>query len=110
MTRILDINAFSEVRERGLAKLVPARARIAVGMGTCGRGNGAEGLYHAFAEQIDRGGADVSLASVGCLGPCSEEPLVSVRLPGRPLVILHRVQSSDVTRILHCLLYTSRCV
>ena len=101
MTRILDINAFSEVRERGLAKLVPARARIAVGMGTCGRGNGAEGLYHAFAEQIDRGGADVSLASVGCLGPCSEEPLVSVRLPGRPLVILHRVQSSDVTRILH---------
>jgi NADH-quinone oxidoreductase subunit F len=101
MTRILDINAFSDVRERGLAKLVPARARIAVGMGTCGRGNGAEGLYHAFAEQIDRGGADVSLASVGCLGPCSEEPLVSVRLPGRPLVILHRVQSSDVTRILH---------
>ena len=28
MTRILDINAFSDVRERGLAKLVPARARI----------------------------------------------------------------------------------
>jgi NADH-quinone oxidoreductase subunit F len=101
MTRILDINAFSEVRERGLAKLLPPRTRIAVGMGTCGRGNGAEGLYHAFAEQIDRTGADVALASVGCLGPCSEEPLVSIRLPGRPLVILHRVQSSDVTRILH---------
>jgi len=101
MTRILDINAFSEVREQGLAKLMPSRTRIAVGMGTCGRGNGAEGLYHAFAEQIDRTGADVSLASVGCLGPCSEEPLVSVRLPGRPLVVLHRVQSSDVTRILH---------
>src|ERR1039458_6027869 len=82
MTRILDINAFSEVREQGLAKLVPSRPRIAVGMGTCGRGNGAEGLYHAFAEQIDRGGADVALARVGCRGPCSEEPLVSVRLPG----------------------------
>ena len=101
MTRILDINAFSEVRERGLTKLMPARTRIAVGMGTCGRGNGAEGLYHAFAEQIDRAGADVSLASVGCMGPCSEEPLVSVRLPGRPLVVLHRVQASDVARILH---------
>ncbi|MFY9726452.1 MAG: NADH-quinone oxidoreductase subunit L, partial [Bryobacteraceae bacterium] len=101
MTRILDINAFSEVREQGLAKLMPSRPRIAVGMGTCGRGNGAEGLYHAFAEQIDRTGADVSLASVGCLGPCSEEPLVTVRLPGRPLVVLRRVQSSDVTRILH---------
>ena len=70
-------------------------------MGTCGRGNGAEGVYHAFAEQIDRAGADVSLASVGCFGPCSQEPLVTVRLPGRPLVVLHRVQASDVTRILH---------
>ena len=39
MTRILDINAFSDVREQGLAKFMPGRPRIAVGMGTCGRGN-----------------------------------------------------------------------
>ena len=49
MPRILDIGAFNAVREAGLAKLVPPVPRIAVGMGTCGRGNGAEGLYHAFA-------------------------------------------------------------
>ena len=33
-----------------MAKLLPIRPRIGVGMGTCGAGNGAEGVYHAFAE------------------------------------------------------------
>ena len=101
MIRILDINTFHEVRERGLAKFTPSVPRIAVGMGTCGRGNGAEGVYHAFAEQIDRSGAAVLLTSVGCFGPCAEEPLVTVRLPGRPMIVLHRVQESDTERILH---------
>ncbi|MCC6587549.1 MAG: FAD-dependent oxidoreductase [Bryobacterales bacterium] len=101
MTKILDINAFNDVRERGLAKIVPSVPRIAVGMGTCGRGNGAEGVYHAFAELTDRSGAEVVLANVGCFGPCSEEPLVNIRIPGRPMVILRRVQAADAERILH---------
>ena len=42
MPRIEDIGAFNAVRETGLAKLVPSVPRIAIGMGTCGRGNGAE--------------------------------------------------------------------
>jgi NADH-quinone oxidoreductase subunit F len=101
MPRIQDIGAFSAVREAGLGKLVPAVPRIAIGMGTCGRGNGAEGLYHAFAETIDRSGVHVVLASVGCFGPCFQEPLANIRLPGFPMVILHRVQANDAERILH---------
>ncbi len=101
MPRIQDIGAFSAVREAGLAKLVPAVPRIAIGMGTCGRGNGAEGLYHAFAEAIDRSGVNVVLAGVGCFGACFQEPLANIRLPGFPLVILHRVQAHDAGRILH---------
>ena len=67
-----------------MAKLLPARPRIGVGMGTCGAGNGAEGVYHAFAEAIDRQGRDMRLAAVGCFGFCAQEPLVNVRLPGAP--------------------------
>ena len=100
MTRIQDFGSFNSVREAGMAKLLPSRPRIGVGMGTCGSGNGAEGVYHAFAEAIDQQGRDVRLASVGCFGFCAQEPLVNVRLPGRPLVILRRVQASDVPRIL----------
>ena len=40
------------------------------------------------------------LTGVGCFGSCFQEPLVSVRLPGNPLVVLHHVQANDAGRIL----------
>jgi len=101
MPRIEDIGVFNSVRETGMGKLVPTVPRIAVGMGTCGRGNGAEGLYHAFAEAIDHSGENFFLTSVGCFGACCQEPLVNVRVPGQPLLILRQVQASDAGRIVH---------
>jgi len=101
MPRILDFGAFNAVREAGMAKLVPAVPRVAIGMGTCGRGNGAEGLYHAFAQAVEASGDDLVLAPVGCFGACFQEPLVNVRLPGNPLVMLRKVQANDAARLLH---------
>ena len=101
MPRILDFGAFNAVREAGMAKLVPAVPRVAIGMGTCGRGNGAEGLYHAFAQAVEGSGDNLVLAPVGCFGACFQEPLVSVRLPGNPLVMLRKVQANDAVRLLH---------
>ena len=101
MPRIQDIGEFNAVREAGLAKLVPPVPRVTVGMGTCGRGNGAEGLYHAFVQGIENSGTNVVLAPVGCFGACFQEPLVNVRLPGNPLVMLQRVQANDAPRTLH---------
>ncbi len=100
MPRIQDIGAFNAVREAGLAKLTPSMPRITVGMGTCGRGNGAEEVFHALNEATQRSGLDVLVASVGCFGPCFQEPIVSVRLPGSPIVMLRRVQANDADRIL----------
>src|ERR1035441_9886351 len=79
MPRIQDIGAFNAVREAGLAKLMPSTPRLTVGMGTCGRGNGAEEVYHALNEAIDRSGLEVMLAGVGCFGSCFQEPMVSIR-------------------------------
>ena len=100
MPRILDIGQFTAVRESGLAKLVPTIPRITVGMGTCGRGNGAEEVYHALNEEIQRSGLDVILSGVGCFGACFQEPLVSVRLPWQPLMMMRRVRANDAVRIL----------
>ncbi|MGA2075745.1 MAG: (2Fe-2S) ferredoxin domain-containing protein [Terriglobia bacterium] len=100
MKPIRDLSTYSALRGTGMAKLLPFHPRIAVGMGTCGAGNGAEAVFHAFADTIDKRGLDVQLARVGCFGFCAQEPLVNVRLPGRPLVILHRVQSNHVDEIL----------
>jgi len=74
MPRILDIGASSAVGEAGLAKLLPAVPRVAIGMGTCGCGNGAAGLFHAFAEQVQGGGMRIVLVPVGCFGACFQEP------------------------------------
>jgi NADH-quinone oxidoreductase subunit F len=99
-TRIQDIAAFNEVREAGLAKLLPSKPRIGVGMGTCGSGNGAEAVFHAFSSEIDARGLAVQLAPVGCFGFCAEEPLVNLWVPGRPMLMLHRVQPNHVDGIL----------
>ncbi len=98
--RIADLAAFANAREAGLAKLLPARPRVAVGMGTCGSGNGAEGVFSAFKSAIDARGLDLQLSPVGCFGFCAEEPLVNVWLPGRPLLILRRVQPDHVDDII----------
>jgi len=100
MTRINDIGRFNDVKEAGLAKMLPRRPRIAVGMGTCGSGNGAEGVYHAFADQIGQRGLDIQLTPVGCFGFCAQEPLVNTWLPGKPLVVNRRTWADDVPRIL----------
>jgi len=100
-TKIQDIAAFNDVREAGLAKLLPSKPRIGVGMGTCGSGNGAEAVYHAFSSEIEARGLAVQLAPVGCFGFCAEEPLVNLWVPGRPMLILHRVQPQHVDGILN---------
>jgi NADH-quinone oxidoreductase subunit F len=100
MSRIEDIGAFNRAREAGLAKLLPNAPRIAVGMGTCGRGNGGEAIYHALANAIERDGLDIRLVPTGCFGACSQEAMVNMWIPGRPLVLLRHVQPSDAERIL----------
>ena len=100
MPRIRDLGDFNATREAGLAKLLPPTPRITVGMGTCGRGNGGEELFHAFHDAIGHSGQDVFLAGVGCFGACHQEPLVTVHAPGAPLIMLRRVRSQDASVIL----------
>ncbi|MFZ5639776.1 MAG: (2Fe-2S) ferredoxin domain-containing protein [Bacillota bacterium] len=65
-----------------------ARARVTVGMGTCGIKAGAGAVLAAIKEELHRlGMAEVVVAHVGCKGLCTKEPLVEVSLPDHPAVI-----------------------
>src|SRR3569833_273663 len=101
--RIEDLGSFKSVRESGLRKLLGTIPRITVGMGTCGRGNGAEEVFHALHEATEQSGHEVQLAGVGCFGACFQEPLVGIRVPGGPLVILHHVRPNDAGRVLEAI-------
>ncbi|MDK2973887.1 MAG: NADH-quinone oxidoreductase subunit [Methanofollis sp.] len=83
----------------GLRKLKPDRPRIAVGLATCGAAMGGDRVYRRFQEIIGAGGDDIMLTKTGCIGYCREEPQVNITIPGRPLVILHRVDADDVEEI-----------
>ncbi|MDD5505549.1 MAG: FAD-dependent oxidoreductase [Candidatus Omnitrophica bacterium] len=87
------------IKEKGLAKLLPRHARIGVGMGTCGIGNGAEELFQAFKVALGKRKIPALLTKVGCFGFCAQEPLVNISLPAKPLVILNRVLPKDVDPI-----------
>jgi len=58
---------------------------IAVGMATCGVAAGANSVYAALQDELQKAGVkNVSLMSTGCYGFCYAEPMVEVRVPGAP--------------------------
>jgi len=90
----------SSIREKGLNKLLPKKPRLAVGMGTCGIGNGAQEVYEALKKELKKKKLDLFLVKTGCFGFCAEEPLVNVHIPGKPLCILNRITTEDVPSII----------
>jgi len=98
--KITDLNTFDTVKQKGLTKFLPDKPRIAVGMGTCGIGNGAKEIYETFKELIDKRNSDIYLTKTGCFGFCAQEPLVNVHIPGNPLIILHKVTAKDSEQII----------
>ncbi len=96
MTGVFD-RAAGEVA--GQKKILPGKPRIAVGLATCGIAVGGEKVYERLQEIIKKTGVDISLTKTGCIGYCREEPLVNITIPGKPLVILHKVTEEDAEGI-----------
>lgn len=71
-----------------------------VGAATCGRAAGATDVLEALREYIERKKLDIKVVEVGCLGPCSFEPLVIVHKSGSPRVCYGNVGPDQVIRIL----------
>ncbi|MHC4540427.1 MAG: NADH-ubiquinone oxidoreductase-F iron-sulfur binding region domain-containing protein [Planctomycetota bacterium] len=71
-----------------------------VGAATCGRAAGATELLQALRGHIEQNKLDVLVVEVGCLGPCSFEPLVIVHKSGSPRICYGNVGPDEVVRIL----------
>jgi len=100
--KISNLSALNAYKEKGLKKLKPRIPRIAVGMGTCGIGNGADKVYHCFKKILKNKKIKAYLSKTGCFGFCAKEPLVNIYLPHKPLIILHSVSTKDVPEIINC--------
>jgi NADH-quinone oxidoreductase subunit F len=76
---------------RGRRTFQPTQPKLIVGMATCGLAAGAEEVYQAIQEEVERLGLPYLIGSTGCIGWCSQEPLVDLQLPGRPRLTYGRM-------------------
>jgi NADP-reducing hydrogenase subunit HndB len=89
-----------EVKKTLVKRAGEHRAKIVVGMGTCGIAAGARETIQAFMEALDAAAiTDVAVTSTGCAGFCDQEPLVDVEMRGQPVVRYGRVNAAAAKKI-----------
>ena|ERR1035438_5216524 len=76
------------------------RAVIYVGAGTCGLGAGADKTLDQIRAYCAAQNLDVEVNEVGCVGLCSEEPVVDIQLSGQPRVSFGSVTADKVDSLL----------
>ena len=87
------------------------RARIVVHMGTCGIAAGARKVMSALLSEIEtRGLSDVIVATSGCGGLCSREPMVTVEILDQPPVKYADVDDKKIAEILEAHVLGGRIV
>jgi len=97
--KITGLDGLDRVKDNGLKKYLPGITRVAVGLGTCGIGNAADEVFKSLSQAFKKRKLPVLLVKTGCFGFCAQEPLVNIHIPGKPLVILHKVTVKDVPGI-----------
>lgn len=74
--------------------------QVIIGMGTCGIAAGAKDVLDAFLEASEaRNLRNVIFKQTGCMGLCSVEPIVEVRVPGMPDTIYGNVDAETAREI-----------
>ncbi len=103
----LSAKSGGDVKERRITLLrrdKVAKPTIFVGTGTCGLGAGAGKTMAAAKAYIAEKNLDADVVEVGCLGMCSEEPMLDVQLPGKARVSFCRVTADRVSSLLDAVL------
>ena len=85
--------------------------RIVVGMATCGIAAGADEVFDAIVDEVNKLGlANVIVAKTGCIGVCRLEPIVEIIRPGEEKVTYVKMSPYKARRVVasHVLVGTVR--
>lgn len=74
--------------------------KITVGMGTCGIAAGARETMQAVLAELEKRDIQAHVATVGCIGMCSEEPLVDIEQAGKPRVTYANIHPDMVPHLI----------
>ena len=95
-----DLRQLREQAQQELAIRQSTGTTITVGMGTCGIAAGARETMQAILRELDGRGIEAHVATVGCIGMCSKEPLVDIDQAGKPRVTYANVHPDMVPRLI----------
>ncbi|MBI9036695.1 MAG: NADH-quinone oxidoreductase subunit NuoF [Bacteroidales bacterium] len=77
-----------------------SKTTIYVGAGTCGLGAGANKTIEAAKTYIKNNKIEADLIEVGCIGLCSSEPLLDVKIPGKNRLSFEHITGDKVEKTL----------
>jgi NADH:ubiquinone oxidoreductase subunit F (NADH-binding)/Pyruvate/2-oxoacid:ferredoxin oxidoreductase delta subunit/(2Fe-2S) ferredoxin len=103
---ILNTNSQDTTDERIEAKLTSLKKEdnttpiIYIGAGTCGLGAGANKTIDAAKKYIQKNNIKAEIISTGCIGLCSSEPLLDVKLPNYNRISFEKITEDKVENIL----------
>ncbi len=103
MPKIGSLDELRKLRasaQRDMAIRRNTGTKITVGMGTCGIAAGARDTLQAILKELDARQIEANVATVGCIGMCSKEPLVDIEQMGKPRVTYANVHPDMVPRLI----------
>ncbi|MFH1085655.1 MAG: (2Fe-2S) ferredoxin domain-containing protein [Chloroflexota bacterium] len=103
MPKIKSLEELRRVREQvrdEMTTRLETGTTITVGMGTCGIAAGARETMHAILAELKQRSIDAHVATVGCIGMCSSEPLVDIEQAGKPRITYGRLTADRVPQLI----------
>lgn len=94
-----DKSELEQLAKLGATTLYPAQVKIIVGTATCGQAAGASEVLDAIRDEVRRRKLPYRVSETGCIGWCSQEPLVDVWIPGQPRVTYGRMTSDKARKL-----------
>jgi len=98
--KISSISNLDKMAREGEEILYNKCPQLIFGLGTCGIAAGGLPLKKFAEGYIDEKSINADIISVGCIGMCHAEPLVDVKLPGKPRVTYSEVDLEKLKRII----------
>ncbi len=73
---------------------------IYIGAGTCGLGAGADKTLKAIRKYLEKNSIEAEIIETGCIGLCSSEPILDIKLPGLNRLSFEKVTEDKVENLM----------
>jgi len=103
LPKIKSLEELRKLREEAIKSMKVREStstKITVGMGTCGIAAGAREVMHTILDELEKRKIDANVITVGCIGLCAEEPLVTIERGGQPGITYGKINVEKVPKLI----------